>query len=114
MAAAPSALGSRSRRPAVLVVAALTQALVGFDLFAVTVALPKMAVDLGATTIDLSWVVGGFAIGLAGCVIPGGRLGERFGYRRMLVGGLGVFGVGALLAGMATTPTAVVVARVVQ
>lgn len=95
-------------------VAALTFGVVSTELFAVAVALPDMAAELGTTTTDLQWVISGFMVVLAACFIGGGRLGERYGRRRLLLVGLALLGLGALGAGLASSPAALIAFRVIQ
>ena len=64
------------------------------------VALPDLARDTGATPTELQWIVDAYALVFAGLLLPAGALGDRLGRRRILLTGLGVFGVGA---GIATT-----------
>ena len=70
------------------------------DLFALNLSLPEMATDLGVSTTSLQWVVSGYMVALATFPIPGGRLGDILGRKRMLTIGLGIFGLAALTLGM--------------
>ncbi|ASN28599.1 MFS transporter [Streptomyces pluripotens] len=87
---------------------------VQLDFLALNLALPRMASDLGTTTTDLQWVISGYMLALAATLIPGGRLGDILGRRRMLITGLVVFALCSLGAGLASTPSAVIVMRIAQ
>src|SRR4029453_7193347 len=58
-------------------------------------ALPTMQRDLSATASELQWIVDAYAVVFAGLLLSAGAIGDRFGRRRALVGGLVVFGIGA-------------------
>lgn len=80
----------------------------------VNVALPSIESDLSATASDLQWVVSGYALATGLLLVPGGRLGDARGRRKVFLGGLAAFIVGSLLAGLAPTPALLSVARVLQ
>src|SRR4249920_2719532 len=62
------------------------------------VAQQQLAVDLGATQSQLLWVINGYTIALAALLLPIGAIGDRFGRKPVLLGGLGVFTVANVLA----------------
>ncbi|MCI0852764.1 MAG: MFS transporter, partial [Chloroflexi bacterium] len=62
----------------------------------VNTALPAIARDFGANNSVLQWVVNMYSLILAGLLLVGGSLGDRFGRRRALAGGMVVFGLGAV------------------
>jgi hypothetical protein len=61
------------------------------DFFALSLALPRMAVDLNETTTNMQWVLSAYMIAVGAAMIPGGRLGDLRGHRRIVVAGLAVF-----------------------
>ena len=65
------------------------------------VAQQDLALDLGATQSDLLWVINGYTIALAALLLPLGAIGDRFGRKKLLVGGLGLFVVANLAAASA-------------
>ncbi|MFG3252568.1 MFS transporter [Streptomyces sp. NPDC048172] len=83
----------------------------GFDLTILNVALPEMADQLRADTRDMQWIVDAYVVVFAATMLPAGLLGDRFGRRRMLLAGLGVFFVGSLLGTLTHSPEWVIVAR---
>ncbi|MFJ9179859.1 MFS transporter [Streptomyces sp. NPDC102360] len=94
---------------------ALTATFMGsFDLFVVNVATEALRADLRASDAALELVVSGYAFAYAAGLITGGRLGDRFGYRRTFVAGMVAFTVTSLLCGLAQGAGELVVARMTQ
>ncbi|MFJ4690000.1 DHA2 family efflux MFS transporter permease subunit [Streptomyces sp. NPDC088766] len=96
---------------AALVASMLT---LGFDMTILNVALPTMARDLGASTGEQQWMADSYVVVFAALMLPAGLLGDRFGRRRMLITGLGVFLAGSLAGALADGVTGVVAARAVM
>ncbi|RFU86970.1 MFS transporter [Streptomyces triticagri] len=86
----------------------------GFDLTILNVALPTLAADLGASTGQQQWIVDAYVVVFAALMLPAGLLGDRFGRRRMLVAGLGVFLVGSAMGALVHSPGPVIAARTVM
>ena len=59
------------------------------DASIVNIALPVLAGDLGLDTVALAWVITAYVLPFGALLLLGGRLADRFGYRRvfLLVGG---------------------------
>ncbi len=85
-----------------------------FDLFVVNVATEALRAELRASDAALELVVSGYAFAYAAGLITGGRLGDRFGYRRMFVTGMAAFTVTSLLCGLARDPGQLVAGRMLQ
>ncbi|MFI9807902.1 MFS transporter [Streptomyces sp. NPDC052301] len=85
-----------------------------FDSTILNVALPTMAGQLGATTGQQQWMADAYVVVFAALMLPAGLLGDRFGRRRMLITGLGVFLAGSVLGSLASGVDAVVAARAVM
>ncbi|MFD8570796.1 MFS transporter [Streptomyces sp. NPDC059639] len=83
----------------------------GFDMTILNVALPTIAEDLGASTGQQQWMADAYIVVFAALMLPAGLLGDRFGRRRMLIGGLGVFLAASLVGALAGDVTWVIVAR---
>jgi EmrB/QacA subfamily drug resistance transporter len=88
--------------------------MVVLDYFIVNVALPSIQTNLNASDDALEWIVAGFACTAAICVITAGRLGDRFGRRRMFSLGLALFMLASAGCGAATTPLELIIARLLQ
>jgi len=103
--------GGRRKALAVLLLAAF---LLSLQDTAASVALPTIGRDLGLGAGGLEWVVNAYTVALAVLVLPAGRMADRLGRRRLFLIGLVVFGLASLAAGLASSPVALLVARVVQ
>jgi EmrB/QacA subfamily drug resistance transporter len=84
------------------------------DITVVNTALPAIQEDLGATFTDLQWVVDAYTLTLAAVVLTAGSLADRLGRRRVFAVGLGIFSVASLVAGLASDPTFLNLARGAQ
>lgn len=70
------------------------------DVTIVNVALPTLQRDLNARFEEMQWVVNAYALALAVVLVTGGRLGDIFGRRKILIIGLSIFMAGSLIAGV--------------
>ncbi|MEE1753498.1 MFS transporter [Streptomyces sp. SP18CS02] len=84
------------------------------DSTVVNVALPRIGEDLGADMADLQWTVNAYMLTLAGLILLGGALGDRFGRRRVFVVGVVWFAVASLLCGLAPNTLVLIIARALQ
>ncbi|MFI7053354.1 MFS transporter [Streptosporangium canum] len=117
LAARPEGAAARPRSPRrglLLLVVGLAGFVTTLDNTVVTVALPTLQAELGASLAALEWVVTGYVLTFAGFMLAGGRLADVYGRRRVLVAGLAVFTAASLAAGLATSAGVLVAARLVQ
>jgi MFS transporter, DHA2 family, methylenomycin A resistance protein len=98
----------------VLLVMCVGYFLVLLDVTVVNVALPQIGTRLGADVDGLQWVVNGYAVPLAALLLLGGTLGDVRGHKRVVLTGLGVFGMASLLCGLAPSTAVLVGGRVAQ
>ncbi|PXW31236.1 UNVERIFIED_CONTAM: EmrB/QacA subfamily drug resistance transporter [Williamsia faeni] len=68
-----------------------------------SIALPTIGRDLGSGTTDLQWVTGAYSLTFGGLLLTAGSIADRFGRRKVLLIGLGVFGTLSLLVVAVTT-----------
>ena len=103
-----------SRRWFLLGIMCLSLVLVVMSVSGLNTALPTIQRDLDASASELQWIVDAYAIVFAGLLLTAGSIGDRFGRRRALVGGLAIFAAGSLAAGLASDATQVITARAVM
>jgi hypothetical protein len=84
------------------------------DNLVVTTALPVIRKDLHASIESLEWTVNAYTLTFAVLLLTGAALGDRFGRRRMLAVGLGIFTVSSAAAALAPTAGALIAARAAQ
>jgi len=101
------------RRRQVLLVLCLSLLVVVIDNTVLNTALPTLARVLPAGTSSLQWMVDAYTLCFAALLIPAGALGDRYGRRLSLIGGLLLFALGSLAASFATSASVLVADRVV-
>jgi EmrB/QacA subfamily drug resistance transporter len=85
-----------------------------FDLFVVNVAVPSIQSDLNADFSDIGFVIAGYELAFGVLLIAGGRLGDRYGRRRLFALGMVAFAVTSGLCGLAPGASFLVAARFFQ
>jgi EmrB/QacA subfamily drug resistance transporter len=98
----------------VLAATAMAMFATNLDFFALNLSIPGMARELHVSTTDMQWAISGFMLALGSFLIPGGRLGDILGRRRMLITGTAIFGLASLAGGLAPSAGFLIGARVVQ
>jgi MFS family permease len=78
--------------------------ILNLDMTIVTVALPDLVRQTGATTTDLQWVVDAYNLVFAALVLVAGGLSDRLGRKGMLLAGIGVFGAASLAGSKSFSP----------
>jgi EmrB/QacA subfamily drug resistance transporter len=101
------------RRWLALGVLCLSLLLVVLDNTILNVALPTLAADLGASTSDLQWIVDAYVLVFAGLLLTAGSLGDRYGRRRSLTGGLALFGIASVAGALSGSVEELIAARAV-
>ena len=84
------------------------------DLTIVTVATPTIIDKLDASVNDVVWVTSAYMLAYAVPVLITGRLGDRYGSKRLYLAGLTVFTLASLWCGLTATIGMLILARVVQ
>ncbi|MFD8235226.1 MFS transporter [Streptomyces sp. NPDC059696] len=98
----------------VLLTTVLGSSMAMLDSTVVNVALPRIGRDLDANLSALQWTVNAYMVTLAGLILLGGALGDRFGRRRVFVVGVAWFAVASLLCGIAPNAGVLIAARALQ
>jgi EmrB/QacA subfamily drug resistance transporter len=89
-------------------------AMLMLDIAVVNTALSAIAADLDTGLSGLQWVVDAYTLALAATVITAGSLADRFGRRRLLGIGLGIFTATSLLCAAAQSITMLNASRAAQ
>src|SRR3954447_5552551 len=80
----------------------------------VNVAAPSIRADLGGSYADLQWIAAAYTLALAVGLLTGGRLGDMFGRRRMLLIGTTGFVAASMACALAWSPGTLIGARALQ
>ncbi|MFB7997867.1 MFS transporter [Streptomyces sp. NPDC056002] len=106
------------RRWAILGVLMLSLLIVVLDNSILNVAIKTISTPaptgLGATQGELEWAINAYTLVFAGLLFTAGLLGDRLGRKKVLVGGLVVFGLGSALAAESGSPVQLIVFRAVM
>jgi EmrB/QacA subfamily drug resistance transporter len=84
------------------------------DLTIVIVATPTIIDDLDASVNQVVWVSSAYMLAYAVPVLITGRLGDRYGSKRLYLAGLTVFTLASLWCGLSNSIEMLIIARVVQ
>ncbi|MDK1474685.1 MFS transporter [Streptomyces sp. 549] len=98
----------------VLLTTVLGSGMAMLDGTVVNVALPQIGSELGADLAVLQWTVNAYLLTLAGLILLGGALGDRYGRRRVFVVGVVWFALASLLCGVAWNAGVLIGARALQ
>ncbi|WNM23645.1 DHA2 family efflux MFS transporter permease subunit [Demequina capsici] len=104
------------RIPLWLVIAAVSVPafMASLDNLVVTSALPVMQAGLDASIEQLQWFINGFSLAFASLILIAVAAGDRWGRKRVFLGGIALFTLASVACAVATTPEALIVARVIQ
>ena len=104
-AVAPGDIGrseeERRKGRNILLICSSVCALIVLDTNIVAVSLPSVARSLHADFSDIEWVVSAYMLAFASLLLPAGSLADRFGRKRMMLVGLGLFSIASLGCGLA-------------
>ncbi|MET9645370.1 MFS transporter [Streptomyces syringium] len=95
----------------ILGVICLAQLTVLLDNTVLNVAIPSLTEEMGAATSDIQWMINAYSLVQAGLLLTAGSAADRYGRKKLLALGLGLFGIGSLLAGLAETTGQLIAAR---
>jgi EmrB/QacA subfamily drug resistance transporter len=104
-----------SARPRLVIATTILASSLAFiDGSVVNVGLPAIGASLGAGAGDLQWVVNAYLLPLSALLLLGGAAGDRYGRRRLLIIGTGLFALASLACTVAPSLRWLLVARFVQ
>ncbi len=115
-AATPATATARrsANRTLLLFLIAGAQLMVVLDSTIVNIALPSMGRYFGKSQTDMTWAINAYTLAFGGLLLLGGRAADILGRRRMFILGLGLFSLGSLIGGLATSYELLLGGRVVQ
>ncbi|HLT10862.1 MAG TPA: MFS transporter [Micromonosporaceae bacterium] len=97
-----------------LLATVLGTSLAFLDATVANLALPHIGAEFDTSLAGLQWVVTGYTVSLAGLILLGGALGDRYGRRRIYLVGVVWFGLASLLCAVAPNIGALIAARILQ
>ncbi len=101
-------------RWAVLTLLSVAQLMVVLDATIVTIAIPSAQKSLGFSTESRQWIVTAYALAFGSLLLLGGKLGDLFGRKWTLIGGLVGFAIASAIGGLAQSFGVLVAARTLQ
>ncbi len=104
---------SHSRSAALAAVCAILF-LTFLDNTIVSVALADIQSSLSVSVTGLQWIVDGYMLTFAALMLTGGTLGDLFGRKKVMLGGVGLFCVGSVMAAVAPGSGLLIAGRVVM
>ena len=84
------------------------------DSTVVSLALPSIRGDVGASAEQLQWMMNSYLLTISVLVVTAGRLGDMFGRRRLFLIGMFAFGLGSIVSGAAGDPDVLILGRILQ
>ena len=84
---------------------------VAIDATVLHVAAPTLSVALGTSGNELLWIIDIYSLVMAGMVLPMGALGDKIGFKRLLLLGSGIFGLASLAAAFSPTAMTLIASR---
>jgi MFS transporter, DHA2 family, multidrug resistance protein len=110
----PISAKAYARRWKTLVVLSLALLVIGLDNTILNVALPSLQAEFDASSSTLQWMVDSYLLVFAGLLLTMGTLGDRFGRKRALQAGLGLFGTASLAVLAVDSSTQLIAVRSVM
>src|ERR1700676_5180461 len=84
------------------------------DANVMNVAARRIRADLGGSYADLQWLTAGYTLAMAVGLLTGGRLGDMFGRKRMLLLGAAGFTLASIGCALAPSEGALITVRAIQ
>nr|WP_174505459.1 MFS transporter [Acinetobacter sp. Marseille-Q1620] len=97
----------------ILAIVVLIYLPVSIDATVLHVAVPTLTQALTLDNNQMLWVIDIYSLMMAGLLLPMGALGERLGYKRLMLIGASIFAVGSLLAAFAISANMLIFARII-
>jgi len=87
---------------------------ISLDFASVDLALPAMEAQFGLDLASVQWVINGYVLAFAVCMVTGGKLADAYGRKLLFLIGLGTFTLASLLGGAVGSGGALIACRVWQ
>jgi len=108
----PTRLTTRLR--IILAIVLLADVLDLMDSTITNIAAPTIVRDIGGGESLIKWLGAGYALAMGVLLVVGGRLGDRYGQRRMFLIGIAGFTLASLWCGLSADPAMLIAGRLVQ
>ena len=112
--AAPSPGRLTPRLRAILAVVLIADVLDLMDSTITNIAAPTIVRDIGGGESLIKWLGASYALAMGVLLVVGGRLGDRYGKRRMFLIGIAGFTIASLMCGLSVDPAMLIAGRLVQ
>ena len=106
--------GGTQRVAATLILASIGAFVTSLDIVVVSTALPALKAHFTAGLSDLEWTINAYNLAFASLMLTGAALGDRFGRKRVYVGGLVLFTAASIACAIAGSAGMLIAARTVQ
>lgn len=103
-----------NRLRAILAIVLIADVLDLMDSTITTIAAPSIVREIGGGESLIKWLGASYALAMGVLLVVGGRLGDRYGKRRLFLTGITGFTAASLVCGLAVDPTMLIAGRVVQ
>src|SRR5215813_7752262 len=110
----PSPAGSAKLLWAILGVVLVADLLDLLDATITNIAAPTIVSHLGGGPALVKWLGAAYALAMGTLLVVGGRLGDKYGQRRLFLAGMAGFTLASAVCGLAPNPAVLIIARVVQ
>lgn len=110
----PSGTGLSNRQTAILIVVLLADVLDLMDSTITNIAAPTIVREIGGGETLVKWLGASYALAIGVLLVVGGRLGDRYGKRRIFLVGIAGFTFASLVCGVSLDPTMLIGARLLQ
>ena len=98
----------------ILAIVLLADVLDLMDSTITNIAAPTIVRDIGGGESLIKWLGAGYALAMGVLLVVGGRLGDRYGQRRMFLIGIAGFTLASLWCGLSVDPAMLIAGRLVQ
>ncbi|NNP74598.1 methyl viologen resistance protein SmvA [Acinetobacter sp. Ac_3412] len=100
-----------SRKWLILAIVVLIYIPVAIDATILHVATPTLSESLSSSANELLWIIDIYSLVMAGLILPMGALGDRIGYKRLMIIGAVLFGLASLAAAFSPTAWVLIASR---